>query len=93
MDGVTGVVVTVFSLFFPPLGVAMLAGCGADLLINILLTVWLWLPGAMHAIYLLIVYYDRREKYKAGYPPLRRAPFVFSDKVLSGGAIAYGRKH
>ncbi|KAK3297496.1 uncharacterized protein B0H64DRAFT_125245 [Chaetomium fimeti] len=87
MDGAKGVVITLFSILFPPIGVAMLAGCGADLLINIILTVWLfWLPGVLHAFYLLIVYYDRREKYKVGGPPLKRAPFIFSDKVQSGGA-------
>jgi uncharacterized membrane protein YqaE (UPF0057 family) len=28
----------------PPLGVAIMAGCGADLLINVLLTIWLYVP-------------------------------------------------
>lgn len=102
----------------------VIAGCGADLLINLLLTIWLcvlsaspppactpraapglladaeralgyagadrWLPGLLHAFYLLWVYYDRREKYRLGRPPVDRAPFVFSDKVQSGG-MAYGR--
>jgi hypothetical protein len=46
----------------------------------------------IHAFYLLFVYFDRREKYKTGRPPLQRAPFVWSDKVQSGGvAMAYGR--
>jgi uncharacterized membrane protein YqaE (UPF0057 family) len=81
-----------------------MAGCGADLLINVLLTIWLyvpsnsrcgtpanpsrWFPGVIHAFYLLFVYYDRRDKYKIGAPPLQRAPFVYSDKVQSGG-MAY----
>lgn len=86
-----------------------MAGCGADLLINVLLTIWLyvhpipmstmhpltassWFPGVIHAFYLLFVYYDRRDKYKMGAPPLQRAPFVYSDKVQSGGmAYTYGR--
>jgi uncharacterized membrane protein YqaE (UPF0057 family) len=88
-----------------------MAGCGADLLINVLLTIWLyvlsasrsltnelvqltnqtsWVPGVIHAFYLLFVYYDRRDKYKIGAPPLTRAPFVYSDKVQSGGLV-YGR--
>ncbi|KAK4241283.1 hypothetical protein C8A03DRAFT_12450 [Achaetomium macrosporum] len=92
MHGVAGILVGILCFLFPPLGVAIIAGCGADLLINILLTIWLWFPGLIHAFYLLFVYFDRREKYKTGRPPLQRAPFVWSDKVQSGGmAMAYGR--
>ncbi|KAK4127644.1 UPF0057-domain-containing protein [Parathielavia appendiculata] len=90
MDGLAGILVAILSFLFPPLGVAIMAGCGADLLINVLLTIWLWFPGVIHAFYLLFVYYDRRDRYKIGAPPLQRAPFVWSDKVQSGG-MAYGR--
>lgn len=94
-----------------------MAGCGADLLINVVLTIWLyvliterhtqtksekeltnchpnthsWFPGVIHAFYLLFVYFDRRDKYKMGLPPAQRAPFVYSDKVQSGGLTTYGR--
>lgn len=37
------------SLFFPPLGVAIKRGCGADLLINIGLSLLAWIPGVIHA--------------------------------------------
>ncbi|KAK4156456.1 hypothetical protein C8A00DRAFT_30624 [Chaetomidium leptoderma] len=90
MDGAAGILIGILSFFFPPLGVAIMAGCGADLLINVLLTIWLWIPGVIHAFYLLFVYYDRRQKYKFGASPVHRAPFVYSDKVQSGGMV-YGR--
>jgi hypothetical protein len=50
-----------------------------------------WFPGVIHAFYLLFVYYDRREKYRVSAPPVQRAPFVYSDKVQSGGVTRYGR--
>ncbi|KAK4250355.1 hypothetical protein C7999DRAFT_38661 [Corynascus novoguineensis] len=91
MDGAAGILVAILSFFFPPLGVAIMAGCGADLLINVVLTIWLWFPGVIHAFYLLFVYFDRRDRYKMGLPPAQRAPFVYSDKVQSGGVTTYGR--
>lgn len=45
----------------------------------------------IHAFYLLWVYYDRREKYRAGVPPAPRAPFVYSNKVQAGGLTRHGR--
>ncbi|KAL1835684.1 hypothetical protein VTJ49DRAFT_6212 [Mycothermus thermophilus] len=87
MDGVVAILVAILCLFFPPLAVFIMAGCGVDLLINVILTIWLWFPGCIHAAYLLIVYYDRRDKYKTGRIPLSRAPFVYSDKVQSGGTV------
>jgi hypothetical protein len=36
------------------------------------------------------VYYDRREQYRIGAPPMGRAPFVYSEKIQTGG-MAYRR--
>ncbi|THU86421.1 UPF0057-domain-containing protein [Dendrothele bispora CBS 962.96] len=36
------------AIFLPPLGVFFERGCGADFLINILLTILGWLPGIIH---------------------------------------------
>ncbi|KAJ5493230.1 plasma membrane proteolipid 3 [Penicillium diatomitis] len=41
----------IFAIILPPLGVFLERGCGADLLINILLTILGWLPGIIHALY------------------------------------------
>ncbi|KAL2122361.1 hypothetical protein VTJ04DRAFT_2816 [Mycothermus thermophilus] len=88
MDGCVAILLFILCLFFPPLAVFIMAGCGVDLLINFLLTIWLWFPGVIHAGYLLFVYFDRREKFKTGQVPSSRAPFVYSDKVQSGGMQA-----
>ncbi|KAF8498340.1 cation transport-related protein, partial [Gautieria morchelliformis] len=40
----------------PPLGVFLERGCGADLLINILLTILGYIPGIIHAVYIILKY-------------------------------------
>jgi uncharacterized membrane protein YqaE (UPF0057 family) len=41
----------VLAVILPPLGVFFERGCGADLLINILLTILGYIPGIIHALY------------------------------------------
>ncbi|KAK3051511.1 plasma membrane proteolipid Pmp3 [Extremus antarcticus] len=41
----------ILAVFIPPLGVFLERGCGADLLINILLTILGYIPGIIHAMY------------------------------------------
>ncbi|KAK8159089.1 plasma membrane proteolipid 3, partial [Phyllosticta citrichinensis] len=41
------------ALFLPPLPVFSRRGCGADLLISIALTILGWLPGVIHACYII----------------------------------------
>jgi len=62
------------------------AGCGADLLINILLTILGFFPGHIHAFYLVYVYFDHRDRPV----PANRAPVVYSEKVQTGGRATYG---
>ncbi|MEH1822436.1 MAG: YqaE/Pmp3 family membrane protein [Nostoc sp.] len=40
-------------LLVPPLGVFLTVGVGPTLIINILLTVLGWLPGSIHAIWVI----------------------------------------
>lgn len=40
----------IFAIFIPPVGVFLERGCGADLLINILLTILGYIPGIIHAL-------------------------------------------
>jgi uncharacterized membrane protein YqaE (UPF0057 family) len=40
-------------LVVPPLGVLFTVGVGPTLVINILLTVFGWLPGSIHAIWVI----------------------------------------
>ncbi|KAJ6547469.1 UPF0057-domain-containing protein [Mycena capillaripes] len=44
------------AIILPPLGVFLERGCGADLLINILLTVLGFIPGIIHALYIILKY-------------------------------------
>ncbi|KAH8893419.1 UPF0057-domain-containing protein [Thozetella sp. PMI_491] len=46
----------IFAVLLPPLGVFLERGCGSDLLINILLTILGYLPGIIHALYIILKY-------------------------------------
>ncbi|TKA71593.1 hypothetical protein B0A49_04726 [Cryomyces minteri] len=47
----TDIIKIILAIFLPPLGVFLERGCGADLLINILLTCLGYIPGIIHALY------------------------------------------
>ncbi|RQM08606.1 hypothetical protein DH86_00000320 [Scytalidium sp. 3C] len=84
--GALGIILLVIvTLFLPPVGVFILAGCGADLLINICLTILGYFPGHIHAFYLMWVYYDRQQARRQGRVTGVRAPGIYSDKVQNGG--------
>jgi uncharacterized membrane protein YqaE (UPF0057 family) len=44
----------ILGILIPPLGVFMTVGVGATLLINILLTLLGWLPGSIHALWVIV---------------------------------------
>ncbi|KAL6706328.1 hypothetical protein ACN47E_005618 [Coniothyrium glycines] len=73
------------TIFVPPLGVFLVAGCSADLLINILLTLLGYFPGHIHAFYVEYVYVKRRDEVRGGIYSARPAPGVYSKKVQNGG--------
>ncbi|QDS68600.1 hypothetical protein FKW77_000883 [Venturia effusa] len=79
------IILIIITLFLPPIGVFLVAGCGADLLINICLTILGFFPGHIHAFYVEYVYYKRKEEMRAGIVDTRPAPGVFSDRVNNGG--------
>ncbi|KAL2021235.1 hypothetical protein VTK56DRAFT_7422 [Thermocarpiscus australiensis] len=79
------------SILFPPLAVGIVAGSGADLLINIVLNIRFPFAGMLHALYILWVYYERREQYRLGNPPAERAPFVYSERVQNGLGIIFSQ--
>ncbi|KAJ9072401.1 plasma membrane proteolipid Pmp3 [Entomophthora muscae] len=45
-----------FAILLPPLGVLLERGCGCDLLINIGLTLLGYIPGIIHACYIIVKY-------------------------------------
>ncbi|KAF9691127.1 hypothetical protein EKO04_010673 [Ascochyta lentis] len=79
------ILLIIITIFLPPVGVFLVAGCGADLLINILLTVLGYFPGHIHAFYIEYVYYKRRDEIRAGIYDGTLAPGVYSQKVQNGG--------
>jgi len=46
----------IFAVILPPLGVFLERGCGVDLAINILLTILGYIPGIIHALYIILKY-------------------------------------
>ncbi|KAK7014944.1 hypothetical protein R3P38DRAFT_2998565 [Favolaschia claudopus] len=44
----------VAAIVLPPLGVFLERGCGPDLLINVLLTFLGFIPGVIHAFYIIL---------------------------------------
>lgn len=44
----------ILAVILPPVGVFLERGCGADLLINILLTILGYIPGIIHALYVIL---------------------------------------
>ncbi|KAI4097432.1 MAG: hypothetical protein LQ339_006750 [Xanthoria mediterranea] len=87
---ISAVLIIVITIFLPPVGVWMIAGCGADLFVNICLTILGYFPGHIHAFYLEYVYFERRSQGQMGNLAAKRAPGVYSDNVNSGGRTTYG---
>ena len=47
------IVLIILAIFLPPIAVFLKSGVGKDLLINILLCLLMFVPGAIHAIWLV----------------------------------------
>ncbi|KAI9489584.1 plasma membrane proteolipid 3 [Zychaea mexicana] len=45
-----------FAILLPPLGVFFERGCTCDLLINVALTCLGYIPGIIHALYIIVKY-------------------------------------
>jgi len=48
------IIAIILAIFFPPLGVLLKAGIGPDLIINIILTLFFWIPGVLHAFWVIL---------------------------------------
>jgi len=84
-DAAPAFLIVIITIFLPPVGVFLVAGCGADLFVNICLTLLGYFPGHIHAFYLEYIYYDRRDKGRTGQLTTKRAPGIYSQKVQNGG--------
>lgn len=84
------VLLIILTIFVPPIGVFLVAGCGVDLLINILLTCLGYFPGHIHAFYVEYMYFKKRDEARSGMYT-SPAPGIYSAKVQNGGyAVAPG---
>ncbi|ROW06685.1 hypothetical protein VPNG_06755 [Cytospora leucostoma] len=52
----TDVLDYILAIFLPPLAVFFKRGCAADFLINICLTILGWIPGLLHAWWIISKY-------------------------------------
>lgn len=46
----------ILAIILPPVGVFLEVGCGSQLLLNILLTILGYIPGIIHALYVILKY-------------------------------------
>ncbi|KAJ7833096.1 hypothetical protein B0H14DRAFT_2801421 [Mycena olivaceomarginata] len=60
------VILCLIAILFPPAAAAFITGCSCDLLINILLTVLGYIPGHIHAFWLIYKKMKAEERYGAG---------------------------
>ncbi|KAJ7143329.1 hypothetical protein C8R43DRAFT_1015110 [Mycena crocata] len=54
------------AILFPPAAAAFITGCSCDLLINILLTILGYIPGHIHAFWLIYKKMKAEERYGMG---------------------------
>ncbi|GBE87529.1 hypothetical protein BKA93DRAFT_730028 [Sparassis latifolia] len=60
------VLLILVAILFPPAAAAFITGCSCDLLINILLTILGYLPGHIHAFWLIYKKMQAEERYGRG---------------------------
>lgn len=54
-------------ILVPPLGIFLTVGIGPTLVINILLTLLGWLPGSIHAIWVILKHDERLNRQEGVY--------------------------
>ncbi|KAF9057267.1 hypothetical protein BJ165DRAFT_1334747 [Panaeolus papilionaceus] len=60
------VILIIVAILFPPAAAAIITGCSCDLLINILLTILGYIPGHIHALWLIYKKIQAEERYGSG---------------------------
>ncbi|KAJ1301928.1 hypothetical protein OPQ81_000767 [Rhizoctonia solani] len=60
------IILILVTIIFPPAAVAIMSGCSCDLLINLCLTILGYIPGHIHAFYLIWRRMEAEERYGAG---------------------------
>ncbi|KAF8970457.1 hypothetical protein BDZ97DRAFT_1652593 [Flammula alnicola] len=60
------VILILVAILFPPAAAGIVTGCSCDLLINILLTILGYIPGHIHAFWLIYKKMQAEERYGNG---------------------------
>ncbi|KAL4069854.1 hypothetical protein V8B97DRAFT_645286 [Scleroderma yunnanense] len=79
------VVLILVAIIFPPAAAGFITGCSCDLFINICLTILGYIPGHLHAFWLIYKKMEAEERYGHGgfiyvgngsYQPLHNQPYL-----------------
>ncbi|KAJ3501456.1 hypothetical protein NLJ89_g9329 [Agrocybe chaxingu] len=87
------VILIIVAIIFPPAAAAFVAGCSCDLLINILLTILGYIPGHIHAFWLIYKKMQAEERYgRGGYTYVGNGTYepIFHTQAPAGQAPYYG---
>ncbi|KAI8069953.1 hypothetical protein BC940DRAFT_296561 [Gongronella butleri] len=76
----------VIAFFFPPLAVLIKRGCGADFIINILLSLLGAIPGIIHAFYIVHKYNEGHEDLERGGLHYQQVPAEEPTRVTYGSS-------
>jgi uncharacterized membrane protein YqaE (UPF0057 family) len=78
--------ITIINIVFPPLGVALLCGLSLDVFVNSMLFLCAIIPGHIHAFYISMTYFGRKNKVRKGKYPGEPRPMIYCERVQNGGA-------
>ncbi|KAI0032590.1 hypothetical protein K488DRAFT_49541 [Vararia minispora EC-137] len=85
------VVLILVAIIFPPAAAAFITGCSCDLLINICLTILGYLPGHLHAFWLIYKRMKAEETYgRAGYVYVGNGTFQGAHPAAAAAPPSYG---
>jgi len=86
------VLLIIVAILLPPAAVAFIAGCSCDLLINILLTICGYIPGHIHAFWLIYRKTKAEEQWGVGgYQYVGNGTYQQAgQQPLAGQPVGYG---
>ncbi|GAA5990160.1 hypothetical protein JCM10908_005852 [Rhodotorula pacifica] len=68
----------ILAFFVPPVAVFLERGCGCELVVNVLLSLIAWLPGMIHAFYIILKY---------------ESPIYYDPDLFSQATLQHAREH
>jgi len=82
--GASDFIVIILAILLPPIAVVIRRGCGAQLVLNIVLCLFGHIPGAIHALYLVLHERERRHRSPAAYPQQTNAQAMYGASTQPG---------